>query len=129
MFGLLNVNKPHDVTSRDVVNDVQRLVRPSKVGHAGTLDPMATGLLVVCVGKATRIAQFIDGVDLTLRCRQERDFPPCADLFDFGLELECQRREPRRRRESVDAFFVAVQFELGDFLSGAHTFEVGRGDR
>lgn len=55
MFGLLNVDKPPGLTSREVVNHVQRLARPHKVGHAGTLDPMATGVLVVCVGQATRL--------------------------------------------------------------------------
>lgn len=55
MFGLLNLLKPAGVTSRDVVNTVQRLVRPEKVGHAGTLDPLATGVLLVCIGPATRL--------------------------------------------------------------------------
>ena len=55
MFGVLNLNKPAGVTSRDVVNVVQRLIKPIKVGHAGTLDPMATGVLLVCVGPATRL--------------------------------------------------------------------------
>jgi tRNA pseudouridine55 synthase len=59
MFGLLNLNKPPGVTSRDVVNQVQRLVRPHKVGHAGTLDPLATGVLVVCVGPATRLMEYV----------------------------------------------------------------------
>jgi len=58
MFGVLNFNKPTGWTSRDVVNRVQRLVRPAKVGHAGTLDPLATGVLLVCVGPATRLVQF-----------------------------------------------------------------------
>ncbi len=49
--GLLNVNKPSGLTSRQVVNVVQRLARPAKAGHAGTLDPLATGVLVVCVGR------------------------------------------------------------------------------
>lgn len=55
MFGVLNVNKPAGVTSRDVVNTIQRIVRPLKLGHAGTLDPMATGVLLICLGKATRL--------------------------------------------------------------------------
>lgn len=59
MFGILNVNKPAGWTSRDVVNRVQRLVRPAKVGHAGTLDPLATGVLVVCVGPATRLIDYV----------------------------------------------------------------------
>ncbi len=59
MFGLLNINKPAGKTSRDVVDCVQRLVRPDKVGHAGTLDPLATGVLVVCVGQATRLIEYV----------------------------------------------------------------------
>ena len=53
--GVLNLDKPIGLTSRDVVDRVVRLVRPAKVGHAGTLDPLATGVLVVCVGHATRL--------------------------------------------------------------------------
>lgn len=59
VFGILNVNKPVGWTSRDVVNRVQRLVRPAKVGHAGTLDPLATGVLVVCIGPATRLIEYV----------------------------------------------------------------------
>lgn len=59
MFGLLNIDKPQGLTSRDVVNRVQRLVRPARVGHAGTLDPLATGVLVVAVGPATRLIQYV----------------------------------------------------------------------
>ena len=59
MFGLLNINKPSGITSRDVVNRIQQIVRPAKTGHAGTLDPLATGVLVVCVGPATRLAEYI----------------------------------------------------------------------
>lgn len=57
LFGLLNVNKPAGVTSRDVVNQVQRLIKPVRIGHAGTLDPMATGVLLLVVGPATRLVE------------------------------------------------------------------------
>lgn len=53
--GILNLNKPADMTSRQAVNLVERLTRPVRAGHAGTLDPLATGVLVVCVGAATRL--------------------------------------------------------------------------
>jgi len=59
MWGVINIDKPYDVTSRDVVDHVQRLVRPARAGHAGTLDPLATGVLVVCVGGATRLIEFV----------------------------------------------------------------------
>jgi tRNA pseudouridine55 synthase len=52
--GILNIHKPAEMTSRHAVDLVQRLTRPTKAGHAGTLDPLATGVLVVCVGAATR---------------------------------------------------------------------------
>ena len=59
MFGFLNINKPAGISSRQVVNEVQRLVRPDKVGHAGTLDPLATGVLVVAIGPATRLIEYV----------------------------------------------------------------------
>jgi tRNA pseudouridine55 synthase len=58
-FGLLNLNKPAGVTSRDVVNRVARLVKPAKVGHAGTLDPLASGVLVIGIGQATRLVEYV----------------------------------------------------------------------
>ena len=65
MFGLLNIDKPAGITSRDVVNRVQRLVRPHKVGHAGTLDPLATGVLIVAIGPATRLVEYIQRMPKT----------------------------------------------------------------
>ncbi len=59
LFGVLNLLKPEGITSRDLVNRVQRLVKPAKVGHAGTLDPMATGVLLVCVGPATKLISLL----------------------------------------------------------------------
>jgi tRNA pseudouridine55 synthase len=59
LFGLLNIHKPRGWTSRDVVNRVQKLARPDKAGHAGTLDPLATGVLVVCIGAATRLIEYV----------------------------------------------------------------------
>ena len=56
-FGILNLNKPASMTSRRAVNVIQQIVKPAKVGHAGTLDPLATGVLVVCIGRATRLIE------------------------------------------------------------------------
>lgn len=56
---LLNINKPTGLTSRDVVDHIQRLVRPLRCGHAGTLDPLASGVLLVCVGNSTRLVPFL----------------------------------------------------------------------
>lgn len=59
MEGVLNVLKPPGMTSHDVVNFLRRKSAVRKVGHTGTLDPLAAGVLVLCFGRATRIAQFI----------------------------------------------------------------------
>jgi len=59
MNGLLLIDKPQGLTSHDVVRRVRRLLRTRRVGHAGTLDPLATGVLPVAVGEATRLVQFL----------------------------------------------------------------------
>ncbi len=63
MEGVLLVDKPQGLTSHDVVYRLRRKLGMKKIGHAGTLDPMATGLLVMLIGKATRISQYLMSVD------------------------------------------------------------------
>src|SRR6266567_2951287 len=61
--GLLIIDKPAGLTSHDVVARVRRILGEKRVGHTGTLDPFATGVLVVLVGRATRLAQFLSGAE------------------------------------------------------------------
>ncbi|MEN9404666.1 MAG: tRNA pseudouridine synthase [Verrucomicrobiota bacterium] len=61
--GVLLVDKPKGLTSHDVVYRLRRKLQMKKIGHAGTLDPMATGVLVMLIGKATRISQYLMSVD------------------------------------------------------------------
>jgi tRNA pseudouridine55 synthase len=63
MDGVLVVDKPRGPTSHDVVDRVRRALRTRRVGHTGTLDPFATGVLPVCVGRATRLARYLSGGD------------------------------------------------------------------
>ena len=63
MLGALIIDKPEGITSHDVVARVRRAAGTKRVGHAGTLDPFATGVLVCCVGRATRLVQFLVGLD------------------------------------------------------------------
>jgi tRNA pseudouridine55 synthase len=63
MDGLLIIDKPAGWTSHDVVARARRLLRTKRVGHTGTLDPFATGVLVLLVGRATRLAQFLAGAE------------------------------------------------------------------
>lgn len=90
MDGFINVNKPKGFTSHDVVNVVRRSFRGQKVGHTGTLDPGATGVLPVCIGKATKMQDYIMAARKVYRC----------DIL-FGLDsdtLDCDgeilRRDP-----------------------------------
>ena len=61
MIGFLNIDKPPGITSHDVVARVRRLAAMKRVGHAGTLDPLATGILVVGLGRATRLIEYVVG--------------------------------------------------------------------
>jgi len=61
LAGILNIDKPSGITSHDVINRVRRLAQMRRVGHAGTLDPLATGVLLVCLGRATRLVEYLTG--------------------------------------------------------------------
>src|SRR5882762_13886 len=63
MLGALIIDKPEGITSHDVVARIRRATGTRRVGHAGTLDPFATGVLVCCIGRATRLVQFLVGLD------------------------------------------------------------------
>lgn len=60
MFGFLNVYKPVGMTSHDVVSKLRKLTNIKQIGHTGTLDPFAEGVLPVCIGKATRLIEFLE---------------------------------------------------------------------
>jgi tRNA pseudouridine55 synthase len=59
MDGIFNINKPTGITSHDVVAKIRKLLKQKRVGHAGTLDPAASGVLPICVGQATRVAEYL----------------------------------------------------------------------
>ena len=61
--GILLVDKPQGITSHDVVSKLRRVFHIKKIGHAGTLDPMATGLMLMLVGKATKVSQYLMSMD------------------------------------------------------------------
>ncbi len=67
MDGILVVNKPSGITSHDVVAKARKALDTQKVGHVGTLDPLATGVMVLCVGKALKLAEFLVGESKSYR--------------------------------------------------------------
>jgi len=80
MDGILNINKPKGMTSFSIVSIVRRLSGEKRVGHAGTLDPAATGVLPVCLGQGTRVTEFL--VDATKAYRAEIELGVATDTYD-----------------------------------------------
>lgn len=80
MDGILNINKPSGITSFGVVSVVKRFSGERRIGHAGTLDPSATGVLPVCLGKGTRVVEFL--VDATKTYRAEIEMGMATDTYD-----------------------------------------------
>lgn len=84
LSGVLAVDKPAGMTSHDVVNRIRRVTGERRVGHAGTLDPLATGLLVVLVGPATRLASYLTAAEKSYEAR-----------IAFGAETDTDDAEGR----------------------------------
>jgi len=107
VFGLLVVNKPAGVTSRDVVNRVQRLVRPHKVGHAGTLDPLATGVLVIAIGPATRLVEYVQRMPKSYRATFL--LGRASDTEDVDGEVRELANPPQPTAEQIEAALAQFQ--------------------
>ena len=88
--GILNINKPAGMTSHDVVNIVRRAAGIRRVGHTGTLDPMAEGVLPVCIGSAARVSEYLDLDFKTYRCRLR--FGQVTDTLDIWGKLLEERK-------------------------------------
>ncbi|MEO7539086.1 MAG: tRNA pseudouridine(55) synthase TruB [Pyrinomonadaceae bacterium] len=88
MDGILIIDKPAGITSHDVVSRVRRILKTKRVGHTGTLDPFATGVMVILVGQATRLAQFLD--------KDEKEYEA---LVRFGFETDTGDRTGVRNAE------------------------------
>jgi tRNA pseudouridine55 synthase len=86
--GILNINKPQGKTSYSIVALVKRLSGEKRVGHAGTLDPAATGVLPVCLGRGTRVIEFL--VDTTKIYRAEIEFGIATDTYDSSGKITRQ---------------------------------------
>ncbi|NTU70387.1 MAG: tRNA pseudouridine(55) synthase TruB [Coriobacteriia bacterium] len=84
LSGVLAIDKPQGMTSHDVVNRVRRIMGERRVGHAGTLDPMASGVLVVLVGPATRLAPYLTAAHKAYEAR-----------IDFGAETDTDDADGR----------------------------------
>lgn len=101
--GILNINKPAGMTSHDVIYKVRKATGVKRVGHTGTLDPMATGVLPVCVGSAARITEYLELDFKTYRC--EMELGKITDTLDaWGETLEERSTEGVGREDVLRAF-------------------------
>jgi tRNA pseudouridine55 synthase len=104
--GLLLVDKPKGLTSHDVVARVRRILHEKKVGHAGTLDPMATGLLVVAIGPSTRLLRFAQSE--TKHYAGAVKFGVATDSLDADGAVIDQRPVPPLDEDQVNAAAAAM---------------------
>ncbi len=100
MYGILNIDKLAGLTSRRVVDRVQSIVHPAKVGHAGTLDPLATGVLVLCVGSATRLIEYVQR--MPKRYKGTFLFGRHSETEDVEGEVEVLNSPPIPTREEIE---------------------------
>lgn len=108
--GVLNVDKPAGWTSHDVVGKVRRLAGLRQVGHAGTLDPMATGVLVLCLGKATRLLEYLTGQAKIYLA--EVTLGAATDTYDAEGEVTTRLPVPALTREQLDRALDPLRGEI-----------------
>ena len=106
--GILIIDKPENFTSHDVVARLRRILKTKRIGHTGTLDPFATGVLVLLVGKATRLAQFLD-----------KDAKEYEAVVRFGFETDTGDRTGIRKAngegQNEELKIDAIENILKDF--------------
>ncbi|HMB79120.1 MAG TPA: hypothetical protein VKI43_03605, partial [Vicinamibacterales bacterium] len=124
MDGLLVVDKLSGPTSHDVVARMRRVLREKRIGHTGTLDPMATGVLLLVVGKATRLAKFLSAGDKSYDAVVRLGF--ATDTADAqGRPLGPVSERPMPSRDAIDAALDAFR---GTFLQQPPAFSAKKID-
>src|SRR3954451_5951447 len=101
MDGLLIIDKPEGFTSHDVVAKVRRILKTKRIGHTGTLDPFATGVMVLLIGKTTRLAQFLD--------KDEKEYEA---TIRFGFETDSGDRTGTIRAATAERLSDAAIGEV-----------------
>lgn len=109
MDGIILVNKEENMTSRDVVNKIVNILNTKKVGHTGTLDPLATGVLVICVGKALKVQEYI--TQLEKEYIAEITFGINTDTLDITGNI-LEEKESYITNEEIDKILKSF---IGDY--------------
>lgn len=116
--GVLLIDKPSGMTSHDVVDRVRHKLKMKRIGHAGTLDPAATGLMILLVGKATKLSQHLMGLDKTYEGTIE--FGRSTTTQDREGETIEERPVPQISREDMETAmraFVGDQYQTPPMFS------------
>lgn len=108
MFGFLNVYKPAEMTSHDVVAILRKITKIKQIGHTGTLDPFAQGVLPICIGKATRLIEYLDDEKEYLA---EITFGKSTDTYDCGGKCD------------LSIQYLSKKAVLKDVIEGLKEFE------
>lgn len=109
MNGIINILKPSEMTSHDVVSFVRKNFNMKKVGHTGTLDPNAAGVLPICIGKATRVAEYFSEFDKSYR--GEVTLGSSTDTQDsYGIVIESSDKEVSE--EEIIAAFDSLKGKI-----------------
>ncbi|GHO45215.1 tRNA pseudouridine(55) synthase TruB [Ktedonospora formicarum] len=113
MDGILNINKPLGMTSHDVVARVRKLLKQRRVGHAGTLDPAASGVLPICVGLGTRVAEYLSESGKAYRA--EVIFGIVTDTYDTEGQILRTGDTSNLTREEIErvlSTFLGAQMQF-----------------
>ncbi len=108
--GVLLVDKPGGLSSHDVVDRVRQVFKIKKVGHTGTLDPMATGLLLICLGRATKLAPFLQGLNKVYEGKMI--FGVTTSTLDSEGEIVEEKDASSLSREKIEEIFTHFQGEI-----------------
>lgn len=120
MDGFLNVNKPAGITSFDVIRTLTRKYRKTKMGHLGTLDPMATGVLPVAIGNATRLIEYIENRTKVYDARMVLGgISDTQDATGNITWLQSQKVEPEQITEAVQSFTGTI-LQIPPMYSAVH---------
>ncbi len=120
MDGVINLLKPPGMTSHDCVDAVRRILRTRRVGHTGTLDPGAAGVLVLCVGASTRLSEFLMEADKSYRVELVLGVSTqTGDAYGQVLERREPERDCRRIEEVLQGFVGTIQ-QVPPMVSAVH---------
>lgn len=120
---VLLIDKPYGWTSHDVVAKLRRLLGIRKIGHAGTLDPMATGLLVLALGQATRLLQFLSGMDKDYE--GEATFGATSDTYDALGTLTITPSAKLPTTEELDRAAAAFRGDIQQIPPAHSAIKIG----